>query len=384
LKAWPRSVTPVGSTLRRLEVSLERGLTLNNRYRLVEKLGSGGMGEVWLGTDVTLRRRLAIKFLRSQDDAADELMARFKREARTVAGLTHPGITVVFDIGWHHGELFFVMEFLDGQDLGKLLRAKPNGLPLEQGLSVAAQVAEALAAAHANGIIHRDIKPANLMMLAGGHMKICDFGIAKLTDGATRITGTGQLIGTPAYMAPEYVRGEDIDHRADLYSLGCVLHEVLTGRPPFPSDRGIPALINSHLNTAAGSLRVTRPEVPHSVDRLVLGLLSKDPGDRPVAAGVVAEELRTAREEIRARDHTGNPPDGHGVEMGSVVEEARSEASEIMAAAKADAAALRATAEREVARLHHQVEELTRRRDSIRSDLGQLRDLLAGLRPPRT
>ncbi|MGI8336403.1 protein kinase domain-containing protein [Actinomadura scrupuli] len=275
---------------------MREGLELGGRYRLVERIGRGGMGEVWRATDLRLDRPVAVKLLPAQADADPRLVTRFRREAQLAAGLQHPGITVVHDIDEHPPEqlLYLVMELLDGDDLGRVLARRPGGLPLDEALSLAVQISGALAAAHARGVVHRDIKPANLIVLRDGWVKICDFGIARFVESATGLTGTG-MIGTPVYMAPEQFSSGEVDGRTDLYALGCLLHQLLCGRPPFPVDQGIPALINGHLNLTPPGPRAADQSIPEDVDGLVRELLAKDPADRPADAVTVTRRLQALR-----------------------------------------------------------------------------------------
>jgi serine/threonine protein kinase len=275
---------------------MREGLELGGRYRLVERIGRGGMGEVWRATDLRLDRPVAVKLLPAQADADPKLVTRFRREAQLAAGLQHPGITVVHDIDEHPPEqlLYLVMELLEGDDLGKVLVRHPGGLPLDESLSIAVQVSGALAAAHARGIVHRDIKPANLIVVRDGWVKICDFGIARFVESATGLTGTG-MIGTPIYMAPEQFSTGEVDGRTDLYALGCLLHQLLCGRPPFPTDQGIPVLINGHLNVTPPGPRAFNDGLPEDVDQLVRELLAKQAADRPADAATVTRRLQTLR-----------------------------------------------------------------------------------------
>jgi eukaryotic-like serine/threonine-protein kinase len=275
---------------------VREGLELGGRYRLAERIGRGGMGEVWRATDLRLDRSVAVKLLPVQADADPKLVTRFRREAQLAAGLQHPGITVVHDIDEHAPEqlLYLVMELLDGDDLGKVLVRHPEGLPLDESLSIAVQISGALATAHARGIVHRDIKPANLIVIGDGWVKICDFGIARFVESATRLTGSG-MIGTPVYMAPEQFTTGEVDGRTDLYALGCLLHQLLCGRPPFPTDQGIPVLINGHLNVTPPGPRAFNGDLPEDVDLLVRELLAKEPADRPADAATVTRRLQTLR-----------------------------------------------------------------------------------------
>jgi serine/threonine protein kinase len=194
------------------------GLELADRYRLSERLGRGGMGEVWKGVDLRLRRPVAVKLLPLPQDADPASAVRFRREAEISAHLGHLNITVVYDIDEHQDVLFLVMELLDGDDLRKVMDHEPLGLPVSQTLNIAIQVSDGLAAAHARGVVHRDVKPANLIRLSDGTIKICDFGIAWFAESTAGLTSQG-LLGTPAYMAPEQFNGGPVDGRTDLYAL---------------------------------------------------------------------------------------------------------------------------------------------------------------------
>jgi hypothetical protein len=251
------------------------------------------MGEVWRGIDEQLDRPVAVKLLR-EHLADPDLTRRFLREARIAARLQHPGITVVHDIGSDNDQLFIVMELLHGRDLAAMLAEAPAGLPIDAAVSLTLQAAEALQAAHAAHVIHRDLKPANLFVLAGGQLKICDFGIARAVDSTAHLTATGEVIGTPAYMSPEQWRGQQVDERSDLYSLGCVLYALLTGRPPFAEGQPH-AIMYQHLNTVPTAPRTIRPDVPPELDHLVLELLAKDPARRPAGAGHVMAALQALR-----------------------------------------------------------------------------------------
>jgi serine/threonine protein kinase len=281
----------------RSRARIEQGLELGGRYRLDEPIGAGGMGDVWRGLDLRLRRPVAIKILPTDLAADQAAVERFRREAETTAGLQHPGITVTFDIDEHRDEqetlIFLVMELLTGRDLRTVLNQAPHGLPIELAVSLIAQAADALAAAHSRGIVHRDIKPANLFLLDDGRVKLCDFGIARLGD-ATQLTASGNFIGTPLYMAPEQFRAEPLDARSDLYSLGCVLYELLVGGPPFESVTNPAAIMYKHFNEAPVPPRSRRPDVPEHVERLTLALLAKDPAGRPPSASAVVASLRGA------------------------------------------------------------------------------------------
>ncbi|MER7850595.1 serine/threonine-protein kinase [Kitasatospora sp. NPDC096077] len=269
------------------------GGLIDGRYRLAGPLGRGGMGEVWLARDLRLGRRVAVKFLpRGHDPEEDaEAVARFHREAEVAAGLQHPGLVQVFDSGEQDGQLHLVMELLHGRDLATVLREE-GPLPVRRAVELAAQAAEALSCAHRAGIVHRDVKPANLMLLPDDRVKVCDFGLAGFLRSVTGLTREGTVMGTPDYMSPEQCRGRQVDGRADLYALGCVLFALLTGEPPFPARQDVWAVLRDHLETRPPRLAERRPGVPAALDALVAELLAKNPADRPGFAGEVAERLR--------------------------------------------------------------------------------------------
>ena len=264
------------------------GAVIGN-YQLVRKLGQGGMGVVYLGQHVLLGRRAAIKVLLPALSARTDVVSRFFNEARAVTSISDLGIVQIFDFGHHtDGSAFIVMEFLEGEPLDHRL-ARMGRLPVDEALRLCRQVAGSLAAAHTQHIIHRDLKPENIFlvrdaeMASGERTKILDFGIAKLSDeqhpGNVK-THTGMLVGTPKYMSPEQCRGiADIDHRSDIYALGCVLFHLLAGRPPFEGE-GIGDIISAHIREPAPPPSSQAPGIPPRVDALVLRCLAKAPADR--------------------------------------------------------------------------------------------------------
>ncbi|WP_327292531.1 serine/threonine-protein kinase [Streptomyces sp. NBC_01198] len=279
----------------------EHSTLIQGRYRLHELIGRGGMGEVWRALDESLGRRVAVKCLKPAGQARDAgftriLQERFRREARVAAALQHRGITVVHDFGEHDGVLYLVMELLDGRNLLQVLDdARRHPLPVPDIIDIAEQVASALAYTHAQGIVHRDLKPANIVRLSDGAVKICDFGIARLGHDigfTSRLTGTGVAMGTPHYMSPEQIGASgEVDHRSDLYSLGCVLYELATGAPPF--DLGDTwAILVGHRDNVPEPPRARRPELPVDLERLILDLLAKAPDDRPQDAADVGGRLK--------------------------------------------------------------------------------------------
>jgi serine/threonine protein kinase len=211
-----------------------QGQVLAGRYALGGLLGAGGMGQVYRVRDRVLERTVAVKVLSPAATQDLALVARFDREARAAAALHHPNIVTVFDSGTHGDLHYLVMEYVDGQSLAGLLRQE-GVLEPRRAAEVGCQVCQALAAAHAGGLVHRDITPGNVLVDQEGLVKVADFGIAKLTA-ATTMTGDGMLLGTAAYLAPEQAQGRPVDGRSDLYGLGCVLYELVTGAPPFAGD----------------------------------------------------------------------------------------------------------------------------------------------------
>lgn len=262
----------------------EPGLLLDNRYRLDDRIAAGGMGEVWRGTDLALHRPVAVKLMQPGYAAQDaEGLARFRAEAQYAGSLTHPNIAAIYDFwdGGQPGQPYLVMELVNGPSLAKVLTRGAIGLM--PTLDVIVQTAAGLQAAHEAGLVHRDIKPANLLVGPGGQIKISDFGIARADSSAT-LTGTGMVVGTAGYLAPERVAGQPATPASDLYALGIVAYECLTGQRPFEGDALAVAI--AHLQEELPPLP---PSVPDEVAGLVAALTAKDPRARPPAAGAVAE-----------------------------------------------------------------------------------------------
>jgi eukaryotic-like serine/threonine-protein kinase len=265
---------------------------LITHYRVVEKIGRGGWGEVFLAQDVILGRRVALKFLATAENAHRQILA----EARSAASLDHPYICKVFETGEYEGKPFIVMEFLEGQTLSQLLKSGP--VPLSQALNIAIEICEALAEAHSKGMIHCDLKPSNIMITRSGHVKLMDFGLARsdpraeaLGDDATRtMMPSGQVMGTPSYMAPEQARGQRLDARTDIFSFGIVLFEMVSGTNPF---RGA-----TRADTTAAILHQAPPEIaaPAGLKEILRRALAKDPAERYDSAGALALDLAAFRQ----------------------------------------------------------------------------------------
>jgi hypothetical protein len=274
---------------------------LRDRYRLDANIGEGGMGVVHRGMDLALDRDVAVKLTRAQPGADPAAAERFLREVKSAAKIRHEHVVEVFDVGEDaSGDLFYVMELLEGESLSRRLQREGRLSPAS-AVHVAAQVCEALEAAHRGGVVHRDLKPANVMLLRRGRddafVKLIDFGISKTADAHTIPTRTGEIIGTIGYMAPEQIKGELVDARTDLYALGVMLYRALTGTDVF-EDRGLPAAVHDHLETAPVKLRLRAPDagISPALEAAVLRCLAKRPADRFESASQVAEALRQAIE----------------------------------------------------------------------------------------
>ncbi|MGW6058728.1 protein kinase domain-containing protein [Streptomyces sp. NPDC055189] len=291
-----------------------RGRLLNGRYELLERLGAGGMGEVWRARDTSLGREVAVKLLvptaYADDGEQEELLARFRQEARAAASLDSPYIVAVHDHGTDGGTPYLVMTLVQGRSLDQVLRESVR-VPVADALRWAADVCRALDAAHSAGVVHRDIKPGNVMVAQDGSAKVVDFGIATFMERAaddSRLTRTGQLpFGSVPYLAPERFRQEPGDGRTDLYALGCVLYELLVGHPPFTGSAV--GVMYNHVNDAPLRPSRARAEVTAPVERIVLDLLAKDPADRPADAATALDRILAAGRSLAAGQTPEYSPD---------------------------------------------------------------------------
>lgn len=260
-------------------------------YRIVEPLGAGGMGCVYLATDEKLHRTVALKVLQHNFVGNDEARERFFREARAAAALKHDNIVTIYQVGEDQGIAFLAMEHLEGKSLEDWLRPDRRA-SLPQTFSISKQIARALAAAHQAQVIHRDIKPDNIWLEPNGRVKILDFGIAHhATATSPKLTQTGAVMGTPAYMSPEQARGEQVDHRSDLFSFGCVLYRMVTGRLPFQAE-GVYGVIAAIMTEQQVPAHTLNPAVPKPLSEFIDRLLSKSRDDRPPSAQAILKQIK--------------------------------------------------------------------------------------------
>ncbi len=281
--------------------SLEPGSVIGN-YTVEALIGQGGMGVVYRARDVRLGRQVALKLLSA--DVADDarFRERFLRESRAAASIDHPNVLPIYEAAEVDGELFIAMRYVEGEDLGDLL-VREHTLDPARAVAVTAQIADALDVVHRSGLVHRDVKPSNILLSASGartHAYLTDFGITKLATAPT-LTDSGAFLGTVDYCAPEVIRGEQLDARADEYSLGCVLFKCLTGEPPFPKESHVASLY-AHLEEPPPSLLERRPHLPPALDAVVARALAKEPQDRFQTAGELAAAAGAALADVAPDD----------------------------------------------------------------------------------
>jgi beta-lactam-binding protein with PASTA domain/predicted Ser/Thr protein kinase len=262
----------------------------DGRYRVVRKLGTGGMANVYLAEDQELGRSVAIKMLDERHSQDEQFVERFRREAKNAAGLSHPNIVSIYDRGQAEGTYYIAMEYLEGRSLKELLITR-GPTPLAVAIDYARQILAALGFAHRHGIVHRDIKPHNVVVAPDGRLKVTDFGIAR--SGTSQMTETGSIIGTAQYLSPEQAKGAPVTPASDIYSVGIVLYEMLTGSVPFTGDTPL-EIAMKHLSTTPMPPSEKRREVPHELDSIVLRALAKDPADRYQSADEMDADLARA------------------------------------------------------------------------------------------
>ena len=286
------------------------GRTISH-YKILEKLGQGGMGVVYKAEDTKLDRTVALKFLGDHLTAHEELRQRFIREAKAAASLDHANICTVYEIGEDAGKTFIAMAYLGGPTLEKRLDEGP--LPIEDAVRYGAGLAAGLAAAHNAGVVHRDVKPSNIVVSEAksgqdSQAVLMDFGLAQLARETTKLTQEGSTIGTAGYMSPEQAQGSEVDHRSDIWSLGAVLYEMVAGRSPFGGDYQ-QAVLYAVINEQPEPLNAVRPDVPAELERIVNKTLAKKPGDRYQSADELTADLRALqRLQESGSDMAAAPP----------------------------------------------------------------------------
>src|ERR1700719_3177012 len=282
-----------------------------SHYRILEKLGAGGMGVVYKGLDTRLDRTVALKFLPDNLDQDPHALERFRREAHAASALNHPGICTIYDVGEEDHRSFIVMEFIDGETLSQHIQRQP--LSVEHILDLGIQIADALDVAHARGIIHRDIKASNIFVTKRGQAKVLDLGLAKLlpkelphldsSDSSSRqsqeVSLVGVISGTPAYMSPEQIRGDDLDARTDIFAFGLLLHEMATGQQAFGGRTG-GVIIESILTRAPVSIRTENPQIPLRLEEIISKCLEKDRTQRYATAAAVRSDLQQLIREVES------------------------------------------------------------------------------------
>src|SRR5918997_25824 len=259
----------------------------DGRYRVQRKLGHGGMADVYLAEDEELGRRVAIKILNDRHAADEQFVERFRREAKHAAGLSHPNIVSIYDRGEAEGTYYIAMEYLEGRSLKELISSR-GPAPVAIAIEYARQILAALRVSHRTGVIHRDIKPHNVLVDGEGRLKVTDFGIARA--GPSQMTEAGSIVGTAQYLSPEQAQGAPVSESSDLYSVGIVLYELLTGEVPFSGESPV-EIAMKHLSKVPTPPSRLRPEIPHDLDLVVMRALAKDPDDRYQSADEMDADL---------------------------------------------------------------------------------------------
>jgi len=285
-----------------IHVVLVKG-TMVSHYRIIEKIGAGGMGEVYLAEDTKLKRNVALKFLPSHMCDDNGCRSRFKREAQAVAKLNHPNIITIYEVSDFNDRPFFAMELIEGKTLRDL--AKENDLSVDRIIELALQICDGLSAAHDKKIVHRDIKPSNIVIDAYGRPKILDFGLAAI-QGGEQLTKTGSTMGTICYMSPEQAKGEDVDHRTDIFSLGVVLYELIAGQSPFTANNDA-ATINNVITREPEPLVTHNPEAPGQLEQIVAMCLQKNSNKRYQTANDITNDLQRLKTALVNKNPADNP-----------------------------------------------------------------------------
>ena len=276
------------------------GKSIGERYRIDELLGQGGMSAVYKAFDPNLKRVVAVKIIHPHLADDPKFVMRFEEEAAAVAQLRHPNIVQVFDFNHDENQYYMVQEFVPGETLQELLRrlSKSGGrMPLSEAIQYTLNICDAAGYAHRRGMVHRDIKPANILLNVNGDAILMDFGIVKITGGVVH-TATGAVVGTALYMPPELIKGETPDQRADIYSLGVTLFEMVSGRPPFEADSAM-SLMMMHMRDPVPNMHHLRPEVPEDLIKVITKALAKDPNDRYASMTDFAEALKVVHQNLQ-------------------------------------------------------------------------------------
>jgi serine/threonine-protein kinase len=277
------------------------GTLFDGRYKIVRRLGSGGMADVYLAEDQELGRRVAIKILNDRHAHDEQFVERFRREAKNAAGLSHPNVVAIYDRGEAEGTYYIAMEYLEGKSLKELIVSR-GPAPVPVAIDYARQILAALRFAHRNGIVHRDIKPHNVLVDGEGRIKVTDFGIAR-AGAASQMTEAGSIVGTAQYLSPEQAKGTAVDQRSDIYSLGIVLYELLTGSVPFTGDTPV-EIAMKHISQTPEPPSAMRPDVPHELDMVVVRSLAKDPSERYQSAEEMEADLERVQRGVAISPET--------------------------------------------------------------------------------
>ena len=273
-----------------------KGSKINDRYQIIKTLGEGGMANVYLAHDTILDRNVAVKVLRGDLANDEKFVRRFQREALSASSLSHPNIVEMYDVGEDDGQYYIVMEYVDGKTLKQVLKSRGK-LSITEVVDIMLQLTDGMAHAHDAYIIHRDIKPQNIMILSNGMIKITDFGVATALN-STQLTQTNSVMGTVHYLPPEQAQGKGSTIRSDIYSMGIMMYELLTGLVPYKGENAVEIALK-HLKEPLPSVRKTDPSIPQSIENIIIRATAKNPKNRYTDAREMHEDLKTALDESR-------------------------------------------------------------------------------------